>query len=304
MNAIRSTAGATIRLASVVSPRLGAAVALPLFGHVARPRPVHPGDRTTMDRARRSSVRIPGLDRHGVDVTVYEWGSGTETVVLAHGWSGRASQFATLVRELVAEGFRVVAFDAPAHGDTAGRGTYLVDWTDILSQLTRRQGRLRAVIGHSFGGLATLVATAHGLGVDRIVTIAAPGDPDLLLSQFQAMLRFDDRTAAALRARFTRRYFPGEDDPFARLSPVQQNLPAAAPLLAVHDETDVVVPFGELARIAAVHPDARVVVTRGYGHNRVLTADPVLDAVVAFVTEDRPDGTETRDERGASRRRG
>lgn len=304
MNAVRSTAGATIRVAGVLSPRLGAAVALPLFGSVARPRAVHADDRSTMDRARRSSIRIPGLDRRGVDVTVYEWGAGPETVVLAHGWTGRASQFATLVRELVAEGFRVVAFDAPAHGDTAGRGTYLVDWTDILAQLAQRYGRLRAVVGHSFGGLAALVATAHGLDVDRAVTIAAPGDPDLLLAQFQAMLGFDDRTAAALRVRFARRYFHGETDPFARLSPLQQSLPATVPLLAVHDETDPVVPFGELARIAAVHPDARVVVTRGFGHNRLLTADPVLDAVVAFVTEERPDRTLTRDERGALRRRG
>lgn len=278
-------AGAAVRTAEAVSPAYGAAVALPLFGHVARPRPVHPDDQPTMDRARRSSLRIRGLDGRGVSVAVYEWGAGPDTVVVAHGWNGRASQFATLVRELVAEGFRVVAFDAPAHGWTSGRATYLVDWTDALSALADKHDGLRSVVGHSFGGLAALVAAAQGLQVGRVVTIAAPADADLLLTQFQSMLGYADRTGALLRDRFARRYFPGDADPFSRLSPLRQSMLSTVPLLAIHDEGDKVVPFAELARIAAVHPDARIVATRGYGHGRVLAADPVLDAVVEFVTE-------------------
>jgi pimeloyl-ACP methyl ester carboxylesterase len=285
MDLALSTAGAAVRTAGRVSPRLGAAVALPLFGHVARPKPVDPHDAPTMERARRSSIRIPGVGRRGVDLAVYEWGRGADVVVLAHGWNGRASQFATLVRELVAEGWRVVAFDAPAHGETPGRATYLVDWTDALAELQRRHGRVHAIVGHSFGGLATLVAAGAGVQVDRVVTIAAPGDADLLLAQFRAMLGFDERTAAALRERFAARYFPGEDDPFARLSPLRRPLLAGIGLLAVHDEGDRVVPFGELDRLAAAHPAARLVATKGFGHNRVLTADPVLDAVVEFLAE-------------------
>ena len=238
--------------------------------------------------AQRSSVRIAGLGHGGVDVVVYEWGSGAgEVVVLAHGWNGRASQFAVLVRELVADGYRVVAFDAPAHGDTGGRHTYLPDWVDVLAELERRHGRLHAVVGHSFGGLAALVAAVDGLGVGRVVSVASPADADLLLAQFQFMLGYDDRTAAALRAGFARRYFPGEADPFARLSPVGRTLPTGMPLLIVHDEGDRMVPFGELARLAAAHPDSRVVTTQGFGHNRVLDADPVLDAVIGFLAEGR-----------------
>ena len=50
--------------------------------------------------------------------------------MLSHGWDGRASQFSVLARDLIAEGYRVVSFDAPAHGASAGRRTYLVDWLD------------------------------------------------------------------------------------------------------------------------------------------------------------------------------
>lgn len=285
MDLALSSAGAAVRAAGRVSPRLGAAVALPLFGHVTRPRPVDAGDAPTMERARRSALRVPGLDRRGVELAVYEWGKGSDVVVLAHGWNGRASQFATLVRELVAEGWRVVAFDAPAHGETPGRATYLVDWTDALAELQRRYGRVHAMVGHSFGGLATLVAAGAGVQVDRVVTISAPGDADLLLAQFRTMLGFDDRTATALRERFAARYFPGEEDPLGQRSPLRRPLPAEVPLLVVHDEGDRVVPFGELDRLATAHPTARLVATQGFGHNRILTADAVLDAVVDFLAQ-------------------
>ncbi|WP_214467988.1 alpha/beta fold hydrolase [Microbacterium flavescens] len=282
MNLGLSTAGVTVRAAGALSPELGAAVALPLFARVATPRPVGAGAQDTMWAARRSTLRIPGLARSGADVILYEWGTSGDVVVLAHGWDGRASQFAALVRELLAEGYRVVAFDAPAHGDSLGRGTYLIDWIDALGAIRRRYGRLHTVVGHSFGGLATLIAAADGLAVDRVVTVAAPADADLLLTQFQAMLRFDDRTAAALRVRFADRFFPGERDPFARLSAVRRPLPHATPLLAAHDEGDRVVPFGELARIVEANAGTQIAATRGFGHNRILESDAFLDAVLAF----------------------
>ncbi len=285
MDLALSTAGVAVRGAGRVSPRWGATVALPLFGHVARPRPVHRDDLPTMERARRSRLRVPGLDRRGADVAVYEWGHGAHVVVVAHGWNGRASQFATLVRELVSEGWRVVAFDAPAHGETPARATYLIDWVDTLAELQRRHGRIHAMVGHSFGGLAALVAAGSGVPADRVVTIAAPGDADLLLAQFQAMLGYDARIAGALRERFAARYFPGEADPFARLSPLRRPLPPDVPLLAVHDRGDRVVPFGELERLLAAHSHASGLATEGFGHNRVLTADPVLDAIVQFLAQ-------------------
>lgn len=279
-------AGASVRAASAVSPRWGASVALPLFAYVSKPRSVHADDEPTMSRARRRIIRIAGVDRRGVDVVVYEWGAGARTVVLAHGWNGRASQFATLARELVAEGYRVVAFDAPAHGDSAGRRTYLVDWVDVLTQLQTRHGRFAALIGHSFGGLGSLVSVAGGIQADRVVTVASPADAELLLTQFQTMLGYSDGVTRELTARFARRYFPADQEPFAWLSAVRRPLPSGTPLLVVHDERDGMVPFGEAARISAANPGSISLTTTGLGHSRILRADAFLDAVLEFVTTD------------------
>lgn len=286
MSTARSLPGAAIRAAATISPRAGAAVAMPFFAHVAKPRPVHTDDAPTMSLARRRTLRIPGVDRRGVDVAVYEWGRGPRTIVLSHGWLGRASQLSALVREFTAEGYRVVAFDGPAHGDSAGRRMYLVDWLDVFADLQQRHGRFDAVVGHSFGGLAALVGVAGGVEADRVVTISALADADEILRGFQRMMGCSDAVIARLRERFAARYFPGDPDPFAWLSAVRRPLPDGIPLLVVHDRGDRFVPFGESVRIAAANPAARVMPTTGLGHNRILAADAVLDAVVEFVTTD------------------
>jgi pimeloyl-ACP methyl ester carboxylesterase len=203
--------------------------------------------------------------------------------VLSHGWNGRASQFSMLVRELVAEGYRVVSFDAPAHGASGGRRTYLVDWLGVFAALQERHGAFEAMIGHSFGGLATLVGVAGGIDAARVVTIAAPADADLLLSQFQGILGYPDTVAASMRELFASRYFPGEPDPFAWLSTVRRPLPVGVPLLVAHDHGDRVVPFGESGRIVAANPGSEMLATTGLGHNRILTDDAVLDAVLEHV---------------------
>ncbi|WP_019182374.1 alpha/beta hydrolase, partial [Microbacterium yannicii] len=214
--------------------------------------------------------------------------AGPRTVVLAHGWNGRASQFAPLVRELVADGYRVISFDAPAHGESGGRGSYLIDWIDVLTTLQDQRGRFDAIVGHSFGGLATVVAVASGIEADRVVTVASLAEADSLLTQFQGMLGYSDAVAAALHDRFARRFFPGHADPFAWLSAVRTPLADDIPLLVVHDDGDRMVPATESARILAAHPWARSLTTSGLGHARILASNSFLDAVVAFVDEPLP----------------
>ncbi|MFB6611104.1 alpha/beta hydrolase family protein [Agromyces sp. NPDC056379] len=273
-----------VRAASRVSPDLGAALALPLFMRVGRRTPVAGTDLATHRAARRGSVRIPGLRRTGVDVVTYEWGAGERTVLLAHGWQSRASVFGPLIRELRSEGFRVLAFDAPANGDSPGRGTYLVDHLDVIAELTRREGPWHALVGHSFGSLAALVATHDGIPTTRVVGIAGAADPRIFVDGFGEMLGLDARTRDALAARFADRVLTGEPDPFERYSAVRHPLPSATPLLLVHDRGDRRVPFAESERLLAANRDhARLLATEGLGHNRVLRADATLDAVMEFL---------------------
>ncbi|WP_353827041.1 alpha/beta hydrolase family protein [Agromyces sp. SYSU T0242] len=271
---------AAIRAAEPLSPSLAASAALPLFMRVGPRLPVRAADRAVHEAARRSVLRVRGRD-----VTAYEWGTGADTILLVHGWRGRASQFAPIVRELRAEGFRLVAFDAPANGDSTGRRTDIRDWLAAIQALQARDGRFHAVIGHSFGAVAARGAVHDGLAAGALVAIAGPADARFLVDSFSRRVGVGPATADALTSRFEQRIVPELADPWSRFDGVAVPLPERMPLLVVHDRGDREVPVGEGIRLHEAHgARSRLLLTEGAGHNRVLGADAALDAITAFAT--------------------
>ena len=65
-------------------------------------------------------------------LALYDWGSGP-TVLLVHGWGARGTHLGKLVPPLVAAGYRVVAFDAPGHGQSSGRSATLPQFASTNS---------------------------------------------------------------------------------------------------------------------------------------------------------------------------
>lgn len=273
-------ARSAIAAARAVSPRLGSSVAVAAF-FSTRPRlAVHPRDVATMRAATRERISV-----RGTRVVTYRWGYVGPVVVLAHGWRGRASQFAPLVRSLVADGHRVVAFDAPAHGASGGSRTDVRDWVAALSALQGRYGPFLAVIGHSFGGFAALTAARHGLQTDAVVTIASAGAPSAFLDEFGRMMSLDSPTRAGMERLFLRRV--GEDAASLgeRYDAVAHPLDPDVPLLLVHGTDDRQLAATESERLHDAHPDSRLLSVDGVGHTRVLAAPEVLAVVCAFVDD-------------------
>ncbi|MET0735027.1 MAG: alpha/beta hydrolase [Microbacterium sp.] len=268
------------RTASALSPEVAGRLALRAFFET-QPR----SNLRDADAATDGAAQIGAVQVRGKEIVTYAWGRGDETVLLAHGWRGRASQFAPLVRELVAERLHVVAFDAPAHGASARTSTDIRDWVGAIDALQQKHGRFRLIVGHSFGALATLSAVRQGVTTARVATISGAGTPRVFLDQFSAMLELDARAKAS----FERRFLAHVDEDAASLAlrydALAHPLPPHVELLAVHDENDAQVPAAASRDLVAAHPDrSAILLTQGLGHNRVLGADETLDAVVAFAT--------------------
>jgi pimeloyl-ACP methyl ester carboxylesterase len=273
-----TTARRTVSAASALSPRLAGRAALAAFFATGGRMAVRPDDEETHLRARRGTIRVRDLE-----LATYRWGASDETVLLMHGWRGRASQFAPLVRELVSEGLHVVAFDAPAHGASPGRSTDIRDWVAAAERLQSTYGRFRTIVGHSLGGLAALTAARQGVTTASVATISSAGTPAAFLAEFSAALRLESRTRARFEDDFRRRL--GEDavSMVRRYDAAENPLPAGTELLVAHDDTDrQLSPEWSLALHEAHRPRARLVRTSGFGHVRILASDSVLDAVTAF----------------------
>lgn len=265
-----------IRIVSALSPRIGGDLAYRAFFATGPRMPVHARDEATHSAARLGRVLV-----RGSAVTTYEWGSGTRSVLLMHGWGGRASQFAPLVRELVAEGMHVVAFDAPAHGDSAGRGTDIRDWLEAARLLQAEHGTFDAIVGHSFGALAALTAARSTVPTGAVVAIAGAASPAAFIDEFARELRLPAPVVTRMEQRFQNRLGLDAEQLLARFDAARHPLPESTELLVVHDRGDRRMPDADSLRLHAAHQGrSRMLRTEGLGHTRVLSADAVLDAVI------------------------
>ena len=270
---------ASIRLFFAVVGRLSPALAGRLAARLfARPRrhPRPPRERELIARGVR--VALPD----GLHATA--WGAGP-TVLLVHGWEGRGAQLGAFVDPLVAAGYRAVALDGPAHGDSPGVTTTGPEFARALLATRDAVGPLAAIVGHSFGGFTSLLAVSRGLPTARVVTIGTPASVPEVLRDVLRTIRLPDRALpsmiAALEARVGAPMASFEVEAFAPTVHV--------PVLVVHDTGDREVPYDDGRRLAEVF-GARLLTTNGLGHRRILHAPEVVAAVVEFIEAGRQVG--------------
>jgi pimeloyl-ACP methyl ester carboxylesterase len=213
------------------------------------------------------------------DVAVWVWSEGP-VVVLAHVWGGRAGRFSALAQGLVDSGFRVVLFDAPAHGASMGSQASLPQFSRALRVVGDTMGPVHGLIGHSLGGAAVSLAMRDGLQARRAVLLAPPADVVLFSHAFAKHLRIPLRAHNAMRRNLEARLqIPWEELHIPTLARAM-----TAPVLIVHDRDDPDVPYTHGEEIAAAWPGAELLTTSGLGHRAVLRDPAVIQRTVTFLS--------------------
>lgn len=218
-------------------------------------------------------------------LAAWRWGFGP-TVLLVHGWAGRGAQLGELVEPLCAAGLSVVAFDAPAHGDTPGRRLYLTDLADCVAAAVAATGPVHAVVAHSFGAPAVLLALARARAAnaaargwpERVVTFAPNAVIPDAVARYSRLVGLDDSERAAFERRLAAHGGIGLD----AVSLDALVAGARGDLLVLHDRDNRDVPFAHGERLAAAWPGAELVATSGLGHSRILRDAATIARVVAF----------------------
>jgi len=224
------------------------------------------------------------LDFDGLTLAGYEWRPVADEldlppVLLMHGWDSRASQMAPIVKALLAQGHRVLAFDAPAHGDSPDAHVTVSTFAELVLAIDRRFGPFHAAIGHSVGGAAVALAAPRGLRTKRIATLAAPASLRRATLRVAAMIRLPRRaTEAMLQAAAI-----ANGRSLDALESTGLTLPPNVLALLLHDPRDRQVPASESAIVADAWPHARLHHVAGVGHNGILAADTTHRLLLEFV---------------------
>jgi pimeloyl-ACP methyl ester carboxylesterase len=214
------------------------------------------------------------------DVAVWVWNDGP-VVVLVHGWGSRAGRFSALAQALVDSGFRVVLFDAPAHGASMGSQASLPQFSRALRVVGDTVGPVHGLIGHSLGGAAVSLAMRDGLQARRAVLLAPPADVVLFSHAFAKHLPIPLRAHNAMRRNLESRLQIAWED--LHIPTLARTM--TAPALIVHDRDDPDVPYTHGEEIAAAWPGAELLTTSGLGHRAVLWDPEVIRRTVTFLRE-------------------
>jgi len=228
-----------------------------------------------------TAMRVGG----GTGRDAYVWGKRGPIVLLVHGWGADSGAMCSLVRPLRERGYRVVAFDAPAHGANEGQTTTMTEFVaavrDVLEQF-EPSDEVRAVVGHSLGGLAAVAALRSARRLpQRLVLLSAPSSLNEALRSFVGFWRLSRPIEERIRQELRRSHTVPIEHWDVRTLANRDRFPA----LVVHDRDDGFVPFGEADIVArALGDTARVELTDGLGHARILADRRTTSLVADFVT--------------------
>jgi len=206
-----------------------------------------------------------------------------ETVLIAHGYASFAYKFEQYITPLLKMGFRVLAFDAPAHGQSEGKHIHVVIYQEAIHQIMQQAGPVHHFIGHSLGALTlSMIAEQVDQAESRKFILIAPATKTTTtFANFFKMMHLNEVTIAAFlkevsnRTNFSVEHFAAD----RALTNYQ------GPLLWVHDEKDFVCPYEDIIDFKEkAQNNIKFLITNGLGHNKVYKTAEVIDQIMAFLT--------------------
>ncbi|PXV58970.1 Alpha/beta hydrolase family protein [Dyella jiangningensis] len=269
-----------MRVLGAIHPPSAAAVMKRLWFSAPRLRP-----RASEQAVLESATRL-SFDVHGRRVAAWAWDNQGPAILLLHGWGGYAGHWQAFVEPLHAAGFRVVAFDAPAHGASdasrhGGRQVTFFEFADALATVAAAETSVAGIVAHSGGCTALSLALRAGWQAPANIVFIAPfAQPFAAVDGFARAIGANERVVAAFSTDVQR--WLGHPWSYLDIATLEDTHKWRR-LLVIHDEDDRDVPLSQARAVAASWPASQLMVTRGLGHRRLLREPLVIGKTLEFL---------------------
>lgn len=260
------------RLLSSLSPSLAVKLATKLFTHPRRkPRAdeemqfLSTGKQITFKSGRKARV----------------WGQG-KTVWLIHGWESRGSTFYKLIPKLVEQGYQVIAWDGPAHGDSPGKYSSVPENARALVE-DINQGLVEkpvAFVGHSFGGATIAVVAKLYDTPQKIILASAPTQIKNVFTNFAKLIKLSPKVTD----KFIKQAEQQTGYNMQEVSLTDNDLSLKSDVLVIHDKDDDVIPYADFEALKKAWKGGEFITTKGLGHRLTIKDEGILVKMVEFIT--------------------
>lgn len=215
------------------------------------------------------------------ECVVYEYGQGVKQVLLVHGWSGRGTQLVKIAELMVEKGYKVISFDAPAHGKAKGKDSLMIEFIASIHEIHKKYGEFEFAIGHSLGGMAILNSVKENFPVKKIVIIGSGDLVTDIITDFIDKLKLKQEIGDLLRQHFEKKYGLTMNS-FAASEAAKY---VKQPTLVIHDEDDEDIPVRAAHQIQKVLENGELMITKGLGHRKILGDEAVLKRIESFLED-------------------
>ncbi|QSS97636.1 alpha/beta fold hydrolase [Psychroflexus sp. ALD_RP9] len=202
---------------------------------------------------------------HSYQIQTYHWPGNGETVLLVHGWDSNTSRWKSLVKELKASNFNIIAFDAPAHGNSTGALLNVPLYAEVLEELISIH-KPNYLVGHSIGAMTLIFNQFKFKDSNKIkkqVLLGAPSEMKLIMKDYQKILQLSPKFMSELNTYFKQKfgYY------FQEFSIAEFAKSVHVPSLIIHDQYDKIAPVEAAKSISKNLKNSRLIITEGAGHS-------------------------------------
>lgn len=204
-----------------------------------------------------------------------------KTILICHGFSSYAYKFEKYISPLKKEGFTVLAFDAPAHGNSEGKLINASIYMKAILQIEKQFGPIYGIMGHSLGGLAASLAFEQFRENQnrKLVLVAPATETQRALDNFFTIIPLDEKVKQAFEQLL--RELADKPVSYYSVSRVVKNIQSN--VLWVHDKQDTICPFEDVKPVLSLNlPHVKFLITEELGHSKVYKDNKVCSEIVHF----------------------
>jgi esterase/lipase len=221
---------------------------------------------------------------NGKKVVGHKWGNNpNKRVLILHGFSSASYKFHKYVHPLLQNNFEVLAFDAPAHGNSEGKTVNAVEYCQMIEMVIKKYGPIQHFIAHSFGGIALSLAMERieHTSATKIVFIAPATETTTAINMAFKMLQIKSNI---IRKHFDEVIYQRSGKKTAWFSINRAIKNCKATILWIHDEGDRITPFEDtLPTRQANLPNVTFKITQGLGHKRIYHSKEIMQSIFEFL---------------------
>ena len=241
----------------------------------------------------KSTLRTPSIfeiaeylsfNLNGIKIRGFRWNvNQPKKVLILHGFGSAAHKFHAYISPLITKGYEVLAFDAPAHGNSEGTRTNAMQYCEMIDEVIKLYGPFNSFIAHSFGGMAVSLAiekipdNTHL----KIVLIAPATETASAVEAAFKMLHLKDNE---VKLQFNNIILEksGHQTEWFSINRAMQNISAS--VLWIHDEGDDITPYEDVVPIKNKNlPNIRFIITKGLGHKKIYNEVTIRKEVINFL---------------------